>query len=232
MIVSVEKREHEIMLSKNKADLEFYVAIPSGNYKVPPFCTCCMKPTDNKEKVVGTIVKKGLISKKTQRLIMYFPVCQECLEHRKSLVHKRKIWLCLTLAVSLLSFCFALIIGLQYEYAFLLNLGIVVIALLAIGKGLKVVELDPEHSTHENGVQVAAVNPKENLVFFRFSNWCYAKIFAVANDSELKEHPYRNRMGDSQLIKVISKPKRFAGIIIAISFVVTIFVRGFLSMNS
>lgn len=227
MIVSTKRKDYETMVAKNKTDLEFYVAIPSGSYQSPTFCTCCMSATKNKEKIVGTIVKKGLLTKKKQRLIIEFPLCPECLAHKKAVAKKKYIWAGATLTISIITFCFSLLGGLQYEYAVFLNVGLVALSLLVMGMIFKVAELPPNHSTHENSVQVAAVDPKENLVFFRFSNWQYAKMFARANNSEVKEHPYRNRMSSNQLLKVIARPKRFATIILLVSLLGIIFGRSF-----
>ena len=77
-----EEFEEEERASR-QADKEYIVRVKGDHLAVPPLCTCCLRPTTNKEKIQysGSATWGGTTRTKTISVLM--PLCPECEAHRK-----------------------------------------------------------------------------------------------------------------------------------------------------
>ncbi len=57
--------------------------INGDRFSIPPLCTCCLTPTENKENVRYSMTTQHGNIKTTRSIAVDMPICNECLKHRK-----------------------------------------------------------------------------------------------------------------------------------------------------
>ncbi|MEL7604349.1 MAG: hypothetical protein AAGU77_14420, partial [Bacillota bacterium] len=139
---------------------------------VPPYCTCCMKPTEGKENIRHETPH--------DKLNLTMPVCAECKAHRSALKWKRIIQcdLAVLWGVILMS-ALLLFTEINAFLAFVISAMLVAVAHFIFGQALKVKELPAGHSSHE--MSAAAVGGNH----IAFTSFEYTMRFFGANQSSI-----------------------------------------------
>jgi len=141
---------------------------------VPPYCTCCMKPTAGRENIHYETAY--------DRLNIDMPLCPECKAHQNVLKRKRIIQsdLAVLCGVALMS-GLLLYTALNAFLAFLISAGVVAAAHFIFGQALQVSDLPAGHSSYEKSV--VAVNGTR----IAFTSFEYTMQFFGANPGSIPE---------------------------------------------
>ena len=178
--------------ANRQADKEYIVRINGDKFAIPPLCTCCLKPTTNKENVqYSASITRGRTTS-TKTISVQMPLCPECEAHRKKFSRKSKL-LCFWCILFGVVASFLAFIGFKAEKstALYIGAGVTFILYFLINSIAKVKPLSDEHSTRLRSVQLCASLIDNNSRFvstipsttFTFSNWKYAHLFQNANSS-------------------------------------------------
>ncbi len=202
-----EEQEHQESIRRNREDKQYYVTLHADKIVVPPFCTCCLKPTNSTENVSTSASHEAWGKKTTRTVSMNMPICPDCLEHRKKA--KSMKWL-----IIILSLIFAAVSVPLFSRAFDVNedafwglpLVVAVAAYLLLGLMVKLPALGEEHSAMQQSVWLGGIEMSGNTTTFTFTNWRYAKLFAAANARNYTESNRRNRVKSRSYLRAIDHP--------------------------
>ncbi len=196
-----EKIEKETLI-RNREDTEYAVKIRGSSYSVPSYCTCCMKKTPTTEKLVYTQVENMGTRQLRRTVTADFPVCAECLNHRKD-VKKKSRWIyygSLVAGIIAMSVCKAAF-GIENGNCIMFGGIITVVLYLVMGFVFKFNELPKEHATRTESVsmlcEISSIGVSNTI--FVFKNWKYANLFK-RNNNEIS--------GDITLRKATNTAKR------------------------
>lgn len=182
--IKQQKQEYESeVLANQQADKEYSVTISGEKYAashrliVPPFCTCCMQPTQETESLQFLTMKIDM------------PLCDKCKKHRKQYKRKRT-WLvsfCIILGVVASFLAYAGFKSSQVV-AFFVGLAISMAFYFIFFLSVKEKALPREHSSRftsahfkvETKSYPRAGESKWDIIFF-FTNWKYANLFREMN---------------------------------------------------
>ena len=194
-----EKEEFELKKKQNKrADKKYSVGIFGERFVIPPFCTCCMKPTENKENVSYSITIPNGNTRTTRTIGIDMPICNECLEHRNK--YNGFLVLICSAAIVVAGIIMALFMLAEVDgfFSFLLSSGVAIGVYYLLSHLIKTKELGIEHSTRGKSAEIfslfmgaglSSIRNKMNLpdVTFTFTNWEYAQLFSEANGEQAGE---------------------------------------------
>ncbi|HOP09984.1 MAG TPA: hypothetical protein PK629_00670 [Oscillospiraceae bacterium] len=191
-------------LYRNRIDRKYSVYLNADKVVIPPFCTCCMKPTSLVESVSASSSQKEGGKAATRTVSINMPVCPECLAHRKKAKWANWILFALSSLIGLASVLWFATLFSTAEIAFwLLPILVAAAAYVLLGLLLRLPKLGGEHSAMQNSAWIGGIHLQDNYILYTFTNWRYANLFAKSNapqhaDSNgeaphVIEEPYRNR---------------------------------------
>lgn len=179
-LLSVEKKQKEIEYSKyiinsNKACI---VETKRESIKVPPICTCCLKETNDEEKLVYTWQTGN-----TKRSVSFFlPLCQECLAHRHEYNTKQIMMFAIIILGAVVAYLFSSsFFPTNPTILSLFILSSMVITFQFFNKKIPLTLLNESHATRDKSAQIVGVSK------FQFLNPTYAQLFARANSVPIQE---------------------------------------------
>ena len=231
--LNFQKRDEEPQQNEpdnQQEDQVYSVRISGNSYVTPPFCTCCMEPTDHQETIKYTmdVRQNGTMTK--GKVGVQMPLCPECAAHRKKFSQLSK-WLCFLsiLAGVLVSVWCYVGFHAQGGTALLCGAGITILFYFLFHALVSVKPLDENHSSRLASVQICApqLNTTSQFVSsitFIFTNRKYAQAFQAANASwassvtssfklnsakgmpmlQLKEHKFTSLLGVLCLFFIIA----------------------------
>ena len=193
-----EREQHKTSTDNNKnnqsnrQDKKYTVDIFGKKIAIPPFCTCCMKPTENKENISYSITIPSGNSRTTRTIGVDMPICAECLKHRNK--HIGLIFLVCSAAVAVAGIIMALLMLAKLDaiISFILSSGVAIGIYYLLLNKLKTKELGPEHSARGKSAEIFAYLTEGILsgfgkleilpdAVFTFTNREYAELFRDAN---------------------------------------------------
>ncbi|MDD4756755.1 MAG: hypothetical protein PHG29_11805, partial [Prolixibacteraceae bacterium] len=201
--LKIEEEEKE-GISRNQEDIIYKIRIYSKKIYIPPYCTCCLVETRNTETLSSSITTNDFY-KKTTTISMDFPICDDCLSHRKSISKKKWILVILSSIIGIFSFPVIHSFGKDdniYVYSVLIGLA----AYIILGFLWRTKNLPNEHSSYVRSAWITDIAPFVNGASYYFTNWHYAKLFSEANNSEVEEYFQRNRAKPQSLLKALESP--------------------------
>lgn len=224
------EEQEQMILDKNKEDKSYRVTIDSESVFIPPYCTCCMAPTDSKEKITHTHSETqrhiGYKTTRKRSISMEFPICEECIEHKKALRNKKMLVILASLALSTgLMIVYSKNIA-NYDYAAGLYILSAAAIFFILGKIIKLPELSNQHSCREENTRIKIHQLTGNIVTYIFSNWRYASLFAEANKAKIVEEKGRNTVKDSSFFGSMAHPYLNMILPVAASLALAIFLSG------
>lgn len=225
-----EKAEYDRMIAENLADREYTITVKGNRVFIPPLCTCCLTPTENKE-TISSVIDQGYFSRTIRTFSLGFPICSNCQAHRKQISIKKWILIISSLLIPFITFVILRDMMLDYYTVAVIYVMLTIAAYLLIGYYIRLPLLTPEHSSWEESVSMRHIE-KGNTVIFQFTNWRYATFFAEANSSQCVAIKNRSKIKGNTLISSLAHPIIIFVIIVAISLGVTIFVGPSLSQES
>lgn len=220
-------------MTDNRLDKTYSVRIDSGtDIKFPQFCTCCMAPTNQKQRIYSYYVEKSsVVSKETRTIEIEVPICEECRAHqRKFSILKKLLLLFAILCGAFLSTY--MLINHHYEGGLLpmvaWGLSLPLFFLLTLIVRTK--ELSKQHTARYESVTVTspmmALGLPISFVIFTFTNFEYAKIFQNANINiagEIKENVKKNTAKSTNVYSV-TKPNVIDFVFIAIVELIVMYI--------
>ena len=76
----------------NRLDKTYSVRIDNNKIEFPQFCTCCMIPTNQKQKIYSYYVEKSsVVTKETRTIEIDVPICDECRAHQRKFYLLKKL---------------------------------------------------------------------------------------------------------------------------------------------
>ena len=233
-----EKEEFELKKKQNKrADKKYSVRVSHDKIVIPPFCTCCMQPTENKEHLRYSVTIPNGNTRTTRTIGIDLPVCKDCLSHRR----KFKCYLTLICGLAILSGgLFMLLLvwqGMGMFTSGLLSGGIAAGIYYLLSFLLKTKELSEEHSSRGMSASISSPflafsnNPPVELTF---TNWEYCQLFASANDMTDDDITENRKTNTSKSTKVLTANDNHISTMVKmlIAFVAVVFVIGFVISES
>lgn len=202
-----DDRDEKESLRRNRMDKKYSITIYADKVSVPPFCTCCMKPTTTMENIGTSTSHQSGFKKTTHTISLSMPICADCMAHRKRA--KIRKWLVVLMATSIAIgsvSIFMLTIDSHSDVFWVLPFVVAAIAYLLLGLIIKLPPLSTCHSTIQQSVWLGGIEISINAVTFTFTNWRYAKLFANANYGRITESERRNRAKARAYIKAIDHP--------------------------
>ena len=218
------KTEHNRMVVENTCDNNYSVKLSKNNFAIPPYCTCCFGETAYTESIKGEISRTYFRTTKTRTISLKFPICNNCLKHRKQISFKKwtLIWSSFIIATGI--FAILCIGDIDYNTLVGIYAGIAIAIFIAIGYYLKLPYITPDHSTWENSVQIIPTSMDGNEVIFIFTNWRYAFWFAKANDAELSVSKSKSTVKNNKVITSLDHPYLVALSVLCLVLLFSIFI--------
>ncbi|MEA4919418.1 MAG: hypothetical protein VB078_00635 [Clostridiaceae bacterium] len=202
-----EEREEKEALRRNRMDIQYSVTLNADRLIVPPFCTCCMKPTTTTENISTSASHQSGNRKTTRTVSMNMPICADCLAHRKKAKNLKWLVVLMAAAIAIGSVpIFNITTGFQSDAFWVLPFAVAAIAYLLLGLIMKLPPLSASHSTMQQSVWLGGIGMSGNIATYTFANWRYAKLFANANHVSMTESKRRNRVKARAYIKAIDHP--------------------------
>jgi len=202
-----EEREEKEALRRNRMDKQYSVTLNADRLIVPPFCTCCMKPTDTTENISTSASHQSGNRKTTRTVSMNMPICADCLAHRKKAKNRKWLVVLIAAAIAIGSVpIFNITTGFQSDAFWILPFVVAAIAYLLLGLIMKLPPLSASHSTMQQSVWLGSIGMSGNTTTYTFTNWRYAKLFANSNHVSMTESKRRNRAKARAYIKSIDHP--------------------------
>lgn len=209
-----EKEKFELKKKQNKhADKKYSVGIFGKRFVIPPFCTCCMKPTENKENVSYSITIPNGNMRTTRTIGIDMPICNECLKHRNKYIGLLVLICSAAITVAGIIMTLFMLAEVDGFFSFILSSGVAVDVYYLLSHLLKTKELGIEHSTRGKSAEIfsffmgtSGLHNKMNLpdVTFTFTNWEYAHLFREANGEQagdIKEKVEVNTAKSTSVLK-------------------------------
>ena len=215
----------------NRLDKTYSVRMDNGKIYFPPFCTCCMTPTDKKQQIYSYYVEKSsVVSKETRTIEIEVPICDECRAHQRKFSVLRRF-------LSLLSILFGIFLGVymminRYDDGLIpiATFGASSLMFLLLTLVVRTKELSKNHTARYESVTVTspmlALGLPISFVIFTFTNFEYARLFQKANINmagEIKENAKTNTAKSTNVYSV-SKPKAMDFIFIVIVELIVMYI--------
>lgn len=218
------KKEKELfkknLEANRQANKRYTVSLRGNRFVIPPFCTCCMKPTRETEGVSYTSTYLQGRTETTRSISLDLPLCKECLKHR-SQYNSLLVLIC---AISIIiGFAFStvfLLAKFDYFLSFLFGACASILAYFGICAIWKTKPLAHEHARREKSAEISASFlffdkrlgenlPNYSSVKFTFYNYEYARLFREANKdiaSYIEEESEINTARSTSVLKANEHP--------------------------
>ncbi len=201
--------------ASRQADREYTVVIRGERFSVPPVCTCCLKPTSDREEILCAAVEMNTNgSTKTRPIRVEMPICKECRDHRKQFSGKSKriCGFCILIGVLITSLAY---MAFKTEKSVALCMGgaVTVALYFVMNSTITMPPLSEAHSSRLKSVRMY-VPMRDNRsspasdaapVSFTFTNWKYALLFQMANSphaSKMKRTERPNSAKQASVFKL------------------------------
>ena len=211
----LEQQERE----NRQADRVYAVDIQGNRFVVPPLCTCCLKPTDSKEKISYSSQMQRGRTTTTRTISVDMPICNECLRHRSMFIESL-VWMGLwSLLLGALVMIVALVgFGVDDFTAACIGCGVAVVLFFLIAAMKKTKPLSERHSTRLQSVSIFSLLFSEgdrrgssredgsSSTTYTFTNWKYAMLFQEANAgiaSPVRIIPKTNSAKQTSVLQII-----------------------------
>lgn len=214
-----EREQFKKDLEANKqANKHYTVNIQGNRFAIPPFCTCCMKPTTNKENVSYSSTTQRGRTQTTRSISVDMPICDECLKHRSQYNWLLVLICSLSIIVGSILMAILMAAGTDGFLSFLLGAGAAVGAYFGISAIWKTKPLARDHARRGKSASIFSMfmdsfmakhMPMCSGVTFTFYNWEYAHLFREANKEiagEVKESPDLNTARSTSVLDANEHP--------------------------
>lgn len=219
-----------------QADKRYLVDIHGDKFVIPPFCTCCMKPTTNKENVSYSMTTQHGNTKTTRSIAVDMPICDECLKHRSQ--YNWLLVLICFISIAIGSIFMAILMAAEADgfLSFILGAGLTIGSYYILSAIWKTKPLSKEHSTRGKSARIFSLflgglalrnMPNLSNVTFTFYNWEYAQLFREANGdtaSDVKEANETNTAKTTSVLKANEHPVanmfKMIGVFVAIALLI------------
>lgn len=222
--------------SHRRADKVYAVDIRGEQVSIPPYCTCCMSPTEKKERVSATF--SDLLTSATRTLGIDMPVCDHCLSHRERPAWHLLLVLGLSVLLGSLSMLFLTLVECPGFIGFMISLVVAIAGYFGFGHAIKLPELSDillKHSTRGKSVRLAVkrhypgIQNSVTTMTFTFTNWEYAQLFKAANGDragEIREISEPNTAKKIDILRGVDKEdqKHFAFGAFMFFIIVSVFI--------
>jgi hypothetical protein len=196
------------MKDKNRLDMMYSVHTSASKVVMPRFCTCCMKPTtkyEHSEEVSAYTSRSSGYETTTRTRSISFPLCSECVAHRQAIINKKRIVNCISIAAGfILMIVFTALNILNHTWMFPILVSLATYCTL--GFLIKLNPLDAQHSAREQSATMSFISFDSDYVNFTFSNWAFAELFAVSNNTKTVEVRKRNHVKEDRLLRAMKRP--------------------------
>ena len=235
--IKKEKEQFKKDLEANRqANKQYTVNIKGERFVIPPFCTCCMKPTSKKENVSYSMTTQRGRTQTTRSISVDLPICDECLKHRAQ--YNWLLVLICSISIVVGSIFMAILMAAEVDgfLSFLLGAGAAIGVYFGISAIWKTTPLAREHARRGKSASIfsffmdsylARSLPNSSGVTFTFYNWEYAHLFHEANKdiaSEVKESPNLNTARSTSVLNANEHPVanmfKMIGIFIVIALII------------
>ena len=235
--IKKEKEQFKKDLEANRqANKQYTVNIKGERFVIPPFCTCCMKPTSNKENVSYSMTTQRGRTQTTRSISVDLPICDECLKHRAQ--YNWLLVLICSISIVVGSIFMAILMAAEVDgfLSFLLGAGAAIGAYFGISAIWKTTPLAREHARRGKSASIfsffmdsylARSLPNSSGVTFTFYNWEYARLFHEANKdiaSEVKDSPNLNTARSTSVLDANEHPVanmfKMIGVFIVIALII------------
>jgi len=218
-----EKGLLDVMKEKNKLDLVYNVSMLADSVSMPKFCNCCMTPTSGYEMIKTSISKStGYNTTTTRTTSLPFPLCPECVAHRKVISNKKWMMNCISVAAGLILVIIFAALNLMH-LAWFFSIIASLATFFTLGFLLMLEPLDDSHSAREKSVSMKLTSFDTTHVSYSFSNWAFAHLFAAANNAQIAEESKKNHVKEEKLFPALSKPLASIAFVLCITLLVLIF---------
>ena len=214
-------------MSENRLDKTYSVRINNGKINFPPFCACCMAPTNQQQQISSCYTEKKGVTKTTTSISTDVPICEECCAHQRKFYILRNV-LCM------FSILCGIIVGIymtlnRYDEGLIpiatWGTSIAMFFLLTFVVRLK--ELPSNHTARYECVTVTSpmlsLGKPMAFVIFTFTNYEYAKIFRNANidiAGDIRENVKTNTAKSTNVYSVYRPTGMNCAFIIGVELVV------------
>lgn len=217
---------------RNKENKLYSVAIGSESLLIPPYCTCCMHPTQSKDKVSKSITERSYGTRRTRSISVDFPLCDPCKQHKKDLLIRKIVIAIVTLGLSTALLAILAPKVQNYNVA----AGIYVISTAAIywliGSIVTLKPLSDEHSCREESVSIEGLTMQGSTVSYCFSNWQFANLFGDANNAQVLVREKKNQTASNTFIRSAAHPVIHTIQTVVASFILAILLGSTFSNSS
>ena len=218
-------------IQRNRMDMKYLVITNEENTVIPPFCVCCMKPTQTTERFIATAseTKHSFAgrTKTTRTSTAYLPICPECLKHRKQINWANRG---IVAASSVLAAASTILWAFLFEPTgafWILPFLTALVIYVALGMIVRFPPLEKEHSARQYAGWLGGTTMDGSDLEFYFTNWQYAKLFEKANEFKKRlpgkraltfiEKPYKNRAKSRLFLLSVDHPKAVGALILIIT---------------
>ncbi len=207
-----KKEAFERKKRQNKrADKIFSVDVFGDAFVVPPFCTCCMKSTQNREKISYFQEALNGISRTTRTVSVNMPICSDCLAHRKQ-YHRVLLGICAEAVLIGGVVLFLCIMANAESFLSVLLAGVAAVGTYYLLSVLmKTQELSYEHTARGKSANIFTSSlplSQAGTITFRFTNWEYAQLFQEANREHAGEIRELNHTNTAKETSVLAANER------------------------
>ena len=238
-ITKIRKEKEQFkkdLVAHRQANKRYTVNIRGNRFAIPPFCTCCMKPTSNKENVSYSMTTQHGNTKTTRSIAVDLPICDECLKHRSQ--YNWLLTLICSISIVIGSIFMAIFMAAEMEGfpSFLLGAGFAIGAYYIISAVWNTKPLSQEHSRRGKSARIFSMfmnnyvlksMPNASDVTFTFYNWEYAQLFREANKdvaSEVKESTEINTARSTSVLKAnehhVANMVKMLGVFVVIALII------------
>lgn len=203
--IKTQKNEKGSVLHSYE-DKKYSVTLNAARIVIPSFCTCCLLPTRLTEKVRASATQRNGGIDTTRTVSLDFPICEECLAHRKAAKSRKMVMTLLSLMIGIISAFFLRDVAIDRSLPLAIPLLVSVVVFVLLGLLIKIPTLEEEHSTTESSIWLGGIQMHGNQVTYTFTNGVYARRFAEANNATIAESRRRNRTKSRSIIKAVDHP--------------------------
>lgn len=226
--------------ANRQANKHYTINIQGNRFAIPPFCTCCMKPTTNKENVSYSSTTQRGRTQTTRSISVDMPVCDECLKHRAQYNWLLVLICSVSVVVGSVLAAILATAGADDLMIILLGGGAAVGVYFGVSAIWKTKSLAREHARRGKSVSISPLFMGSYMagrmsscsgVIFTFYNWEYAHLFREANKdiaSEVQESPALNTARTTSVLAANEHPVadmfKMLGVFIVATAIITLLV--------
>lgn len=218
-------------MQDNRHDKTYSVRIDNNKIEFPKFCTCCMTPTNQKQKIYSYYVEKSsVVTKETRTIEIDVPICEECRVHQRKFFLLKKLLILISIICGVFLGTYMIINHFDDGLIPVATWGISLLMFFLLTLIVRTKELSNKHTARYESVTVTspflALGKPIAFVIFTFTNFEYAKIFQNANINiagEIKENSKINTAKSTNVYSV-SKPKAMDFVFIVIVELIVMYI--------